>query len=66
MTRAPTQVEIRTLAADVIGNREAARVWLATPAIAFGRRKPRDMMATAEGRRMVTTLLEQIRYGVYI
>lgn len=64
--RAPSKKEVRDLAADVIGSREAARDWLAMPAIAFQRRKPRDMMATAEGRRMVAMLLEQIRYGVYV
>lgn len=64
--RAPTKKEIRVQAADVLGSREMALEWLSMPAIAFGRRKPRDMMATAEGRRMVATLLEQIRYGVYV
>lgn len=66
MKRAPTKKEIRDLAADVIGSPELAREWLGMSAIAFGRRKPRDMLATAEGRRMVATLLEQIRYGVYV
>jgi putative toxin-antitoxin system antitoxin component (TIGR02293 family) len=65
MKRAPTKKEIRDLAADVIGSPELARDWLATPAVAFGQRKPRDMMATAEGRRMVVELLERIRWGVY-
>ncbi|WP_374547413.1 antitoxin Xre/MbcA/ParS toxin-binding domain-containing protein [Rhodoblastus sp.] len=47
MTRAPTKKDIRDRAADVIGSPELARDWFAMPAIAFGWRKPRDMLATA-------------------
>jgi uncharacterized protein (DUF2384 family) len=66
MTIAPKPLTVAELAAEVIGSPELARDRLVMPAIAFEWRKPRDMLATAEARRILATLLEQIRDGAYI
>jgi putative toxin-antitoxin system antitoxin component (TIGR02293 family) len=64
--KALEQADLVALAERMLGSRELVLDWLRTPAIGLGRRKPRDMMEAAAGRRAVETLLRQIEHGVYV
>lgn len=57
--------EVLTKAEEVLGSREDAEQWLATPAIGLDSRRPIDLMTTAQGAELVKTLLDQMAYGVY-
>lgn len=57
--------EILAKATSVLGSRQEAEGWLARPAIALEQRRPLDLLATPEGRRLVEELLERMEYGVY-
>ena len=57
--------EILARATSVLGSRQEAEGWLIRPAMALEQRRPLDLLATSEGRRMVEELLERMEYGVY-
>ncbi len=57
--------EIVAKATSVLGSRREAEGWLARPATALEQRRPLDLLATPEGRRLVEELLERMEYGVY-
>jgi len=52
-------------ATAVFGSQEQAELWLVTPALALGQRRPIDLLATPVGVSLVTALLGQIEYSVY-
>jgi putative toxin-antitoxin system antitoxin component (TIGR02293 family) len=52
-------------AIDVLGSKEAAEHWLATPAIGLDQRRPIDLLQSSEGSELVKTLLTRMDYGVY-
>ena len=52
-------------AIDVLGSKEEAERWLATPAIGLDRRRPIDLLQSSEGADLVRTLLTRMDYGVY-
>jgi putative toxin-antitoxin system antitoxin component (TIGR02293 family) len=56
---------VRLLAEQVLGSAVEARRWLATPSLGLGRKVPRDLLTTPDGRRLVVTLLYRIDTGVY-
>lgn len=56
---------IRAKAADLQGSMEAGEAWLASPAFAFARKRPADLLATEDGAEAVETLLGRLDYGVY-
>jgi putative toxin-antitoxin system antitoxin component (TIGR02293 family) len=58
--------EVLAQATDVLGGQDAAEQWLNTPALAFERRRPVELLSTAVGAEMVERLLTQIDHGVYV
>jgi putative toxin-antitoxin system antitoxin component (TIGR02293 family) len=60
-----TFAKILARATGVLGTRELAEHWLASPAMALDRRRPVELLATAAGVEMVEDLLGRIEYGVY-
>ncbi|MCC1498082.1 MbcA/ParS/Xre antitoxin family protein [Alcanivorax sp. 1008] len=59
----PTPSMVMALAADVLGSRKNAKVWLATPNAALGNQKPADLLDTMSGARQVCGVLCAIEYG---
>jgi putative toxin-antitoxin system antitoxin component (TIGR02293 family) len=57
--------EVLAKAEEVLGAREDAEQWLATPAVGLNSRRPIDLMATPQGAELVRTLLDRMAYGVY-
>jgi putative toxin-antitoxin system antitoxin component (TIGR02293 family) len=57
--------EVLTKAEEVLGSRQDAEQWLATPATGLDSHRPIELMATAQGAELVKTLLDQMAYGVY-
>jgi putative toxin-antitoxin system antitoxin component (TIGR02293 family) len=57
--------EVLSRAQEVLGGREDAEQWMATPAIGLNARRPIDLLATPQGAEMVKTLLDQMAHGVY-
>ena len=47
-------------ATDVLGSRQAAKRWLAVPAIRLDRRRPIDLLQRSEGTALVRTLLTRM------
>jgi putative toxin-antitoxin system antitoxin component (TIGR02293 family) len=60
-----TFAKILAKATEVLGTREVAEQWRASPAMALDRRRPVELLATAAGVEMVADLLGRIEYGVY-
>lgn len=52
-------------ATQVFGSREAAERWMEAPALGLERRRPIDMLASAEDLEVLETFLTRIEYGVY-
>ena len=50
----------------LFGSGAEARAWLARPAMALEQRRPIDLLDTADGRRVLSNLLTQLEYGVYV
>jgi len=61
-----TEQELTELCERVIGSKETAEEWISHEAIALDRKRPVDMMSSAEDRAEVELLLKQIEAGVYI
>ncbi len=55
---------IISLATDVFGSENVAKVWLRTPNLATNGVAPRSLLATESGGRLVENLLHRIEYGV--
>ena len=53
-------------AAPLLGGADAAERWLIKPAIGLGQRRPLDLLETPTGHKLVTDLLIQLEYGVYV
>jgi putative toxin-antitoxin system antitoxin component (TIGR02293 family) len=58
-------VEILAKATSVLESKQEAEQWLTRPATGLEQRRPLDLLATPEGRRLVEELLERMEYGVY-
>lgn len=58
-------VQLYGLAADVMGNEDAGKAWMTTPARALAGRTPLDTVRNEAGARQVEDLLLRIEYGVY-
>jgi putative toxin-antitoxin system antitoxin component (TIGR02293 family) len=57
--------EVLAKAEEVLGSREDAEQWLASPAIGLNSHRPIDLMGTPQGAELVKTLLDQMAHGVY-
>ncbi|MBX6743162.1 MAG: DUF2384 domain-containing protein [Acetobacteraceae bacterium] len=57
--------ELFAKATAVFGSKDEAERWMARPAIGLEQRRPIDLLATPEGRRLVAEHLERLEYGVY-
>lgn len=57
--------EVLAQATEVFGNQEEGERWLNTPALAFGHRRPIDLLVTPIGTEMVQDVLARIEHGVY-
>jgi putative toxin-antitoxin system antitoxin component (TIGR02293 family) len=60
-----TILDVIEQATKILGSREAAENWINSPQLGLERRRPVDLLATAEGEQLVATLLGRIEYGVY-
>jgi putative toxin-antitoxin system antitoxin component (TIGR02293 family) len=54
-----------SLAEELLGNKEEARVWLTTPVLATDNKAPLDLLVNLEGYERVRDTLYQYVYGVY-
>ncbi|WP_028630117.1 antitoxin Xre/MbcA/ParS toxin-binding domain-containing protein [Metapseudomonas resinovorans] len=52
-------------ATQVFGSREAAERWMEARALGLERRRPIDMLSSAEDLEVLETFLGRIEYGVY-
>lgn len=57
---------VTDLATDVLGSRAAAERWIATPALGLDQRRPIDLLYSAEGMALVTTLLTRMDRCTYL
>ena len=57
--------EILAKAVSVFGTQAAAEAWMSRPAVGLDRRRPLDLLATPEGRRLVVEHLTRLEHGVY-
>lgn len=64
--KAASRTAIRKQAELLFGSRAEARAWLARPAMALEQRRPIDLLETEQGRRIMSNLLTQLEYGVYV
>jgi putative toxin-antitoxin system antitoxin component (TIGR02293 family) len=64
--KTPSRTAIRKQAELLFGSRAESRAWLSRPAMALEQRRPIDLLDTAEGRRVLSNLLTQLEYGVYV
>lgn len=53
-------------AEEVLGDREAAETWLQHPAVAFGGRRPIELLSTRQGAKLVKDHLTRMDHGVYV
>ncbi|MGF6956602.1 antitoxin Xre/MbcA/ParS toxin-binding domain-containing protein [Paraburkholderia youngii] len=65
MTEDSTLAAVTKKAIDVLGSRETAEHWLATPTRALDSRRPLDLLHDAKGAEVVITLLIRMDYCVY-
>jgi putative toxin-antitoxin system antitoxin component (TIGR02293 family) len=56
---------ILAIATDAFDDEALARRWLSEPNIQLGNRRPIDVIGTAEGRRAVEIVLNQIKYAIF-
>ncbi|KAF1048794.1 type II RES/Xre toxin-antitoxin system antitoxin [Xylophilus sp.] len=63
--RALRLASVTEQAVGVLGSRDAAERWLASPATGLDRRRPIDLLQSSEGAELVRTLLTRMEYGVY-
>lgn len=64
--KAMSRTAVRKQAELLFGSRAEARGWLERPAMALEQRRPIDLLDTEEGRRVLSNLLLQLEYGVYV
>lgn len=50
----------------MLGSRQSAEQWIAKPARGLNGARPVDMLASAEGVRLLDEFLGRLEYGVYI
>lgn len=60
-----SQVDIVEVAERVFGSAEAARQWMASPAMGLDGQRPEDLMGTENGRRQLREFLGRLDYDVY-
>lgn len=60
-----SELELRTLAAEILGSELAVSLWLGSPQPGLDGRLPSDLIQTPEGQRLVLDLLVRIQHGVY-
>lgn len=65
-TRVTRTEPVLARATEVFGNREAARVWLRTPAVALHYQRPAELLSTPAGAESVKRLLIQMEHCVYV
>ena len=63
--RASVPYEIMTLATEVIGDPQAAWIWLSTPNHVFSGAKPVDLLIQPDGSQIILDTLGRIAWGVY-
>lgn len=51
---------------SMLGSRQSAEQWIAKPARGLDGARPVDMLASAEGVRLLEEFLGRLEYGVYI
>lgn len=56
---------LATYAADVLGSKELATVWLCKPAAGLEGHVPVDLIANGAGYEVALSFLDRIKYGVY-
>lgn len=61
-----SRTAIRKQAELLFGSRVEARAWLNRPAMALEQRRPIELLDTEQGRRILSNLLTQLEYGVYV
>ena len=61
-----TRRQLVEKATEIFGSKGDALAWLNQPAIALGQRSPVSLLDTERGRQVVSNLLTQPEYGVYI
>ena len=61
----PTEASLRAYAETVFGCDAEGRRWFEEPAMSLNRKRPSELMDTAEGRELVQATLGRIDYGVY-
>lgn len=61
-----TRRQIIDQANELFGSAEDAKAWLRRPAIALERKTPNSMLRSERGRQVVSNLLLQLKYGVYV
>lgn len=64
--KAISRTKIRRHAEEVFGSRANARDWLSRPALALEQRRPVELLDSEEGRKVLSNLLTQLEYGVFI
>ncbi|WP_052659160.1 antitoxin Xre/MbcA/ParS toxin-binding domain-containing protein [Pseudomonas sp. LFM046] len=57
--------EMLERAAQILGSREKAERWMATPALGLEGRRPIDLLGSPEDLELLATFLGRIEYGVY-
>jgi putative toxin-antitoxin system antitoxin component (TIGR02293 family) len=57
--------EILTNAGDVLGGVDRAVEWLTKPAMALENRRPIELLTTPVGAKLVSDVIERMRFGVY-
>jgi putative toxin-antitoxin system antitoxin component (TIGR02293 family) len=61
-----TERALLAKAAKVLGTREAAKMWLSTPAMALDNKRPAELLSTRAGVDSVERLLGQMEHCVYV
>lgn len=57
--------EVLATAQDLLGSKDEAERWLASPAIGLNSHKPIELMKSPQGAELVKTLLMRMAHGIY-
>ena len=49
----------------MLGTQQEAEEWLERPAIGLDRRRPKDLLASPAGAKIVEDFLDRLEFGVY-
>lgn len=59
-------VEITSLGLEVFNDKEQFLLWLDSEITSLGKRKPKTLLKTKEGRKLVLNVLTALSYGNFI